>query len=250
MDFKDSEKERLEREYKEQLDERVKIVVKDLDEEYTPTLPQQTDKRNIVVTGIGRTEEEQKSYYPEYFKKYGVVKPTYHLPVDNLVCAIDLRLEHFTEQDIKDIVSYLVTKWKSVFGLKCLYHNVTGPHLHIQVGPQNKNISETQISNYFITKIMPNTPEELQKALQGSWRPIKTKDLQIIAANVAVEVQKKAGLTVDKKTKEAIVIAAVGMLVSLVSKIPYLKYIPKFIVEFIIKLIVGKVVDDIITDSV
>ena len=90
--------------------------------------------RELIVTSVGRTEEEQKRLYPEFFARVGRVRPSAHL--DRPCRAVDLRSRDLTPEEIEALRNYFDTWWAELPGWAFLVNDRGGafPHIHIQVG--------------------------------------------------------------------------------------------------------------------
>lgn len=83
-------------------------------------------KKNIVITMIYRTQEEQYDIYGE-----GYTKKSPH----QFWQAVDLRSRTFTDEEIKQLVDYINKKYndKNYYKWSAKCHNVGhGDHFHIQ----------------------------------------------------------------------------------------------------------------------
>jgi len=95
--------------------------------------------RELVVTSVRRTEEEQRELYPEFFERVGRVRPSAHL--DHPCRAVDIRSRDLSEAEIQILREYFETWWEELPGWAFLVNDRGGafPHIHIQVGKKNSN---------------------------------------------------------------------------------------------------------------
>ena len=90
---------------------------------------QDTFKKDVVLTSVYRTAEEQAALYAKAVHK---VLKSDHMSWE----AVDLRSSIYTKGEIDSIVAYLNTKYKNRDGRRvALYHSVPGnvPHFHISL---------------------------------------------------------------------------------------------------------------------
>ena len=115
------------------IDPRVRAVVSEMDYFF-----QQKFGRELVITSVGRTEEEQKELYPEFFARIGRVRPSAHL--DHPCRAVDLRSRDLSEGEIQALREYFETWWEELPGWVFLVNDRGGafPHIHIQVGKKRE----------------------------------------------------------------------------------------------------------------
>lgn len=109
--------------------------------------------KEIMVTSIERTQEEQNQIYKDEIDKgYFVLvdgvkfysqdklKPTLSLHQLNPAIAIDLRSQIYIQEEIVKIKEY-VDYWFAYNGKPSLiFHNKSGEHLHLQVGERLKDL--------------------------------------------------------------------------------------------------------------
>ncbi len=88
-------------------------------------------KKELMATEILRDEETQREYYPDDPDK---------VSVHQFWRGIDFRSHDFTEDEINKIVEFLNSN--VYYGkdgvVVCIYHDVKGIHLHVQVGHEDK----------------------------------------------------------------------------------------------------------------
>lgn len=258
MKFKKEFIVRLMEEYDNDLDLRMKIVLDDLDKSY---FKQFSPQREVTITDISRTPEEQITYYPEYYEQNKVPRPTFHIPYKGNTCATDIRLESFTEKEVNDLIIYLVGKWNKSFGLKCLAHNVKGYHLHIQVSQKTReegikivadSLGEELVKSLTEKKSDDLSLEEIEKQLnltpfelKGGWREIKTLEPELIKLNDVVT--KTVKIKLDDKTKKDLLKALAEFLTIVAMKTKFLSFLPDWLKKFILSLIISSLVKKIIS---
>ena len=117
----------------EAVDPRVRAVVSEMDYFF-----QQKFGRELVITSVGRTEEEQKELYPDFFARIGRVRPSAHL--DRPCRAVDLRSRDLSEGEIQTLREYFESWWEELPGWAFLVNDRGGafPHIHIQVGKKRE----------------------------------------------------------------------------------------------------------------
>ncbi len=110
-------------------DPRLRAVVSELDFFF-----QQKFGRELVITSVGRTEEEQQVLYPEFFERIGRVRPSPHL--DRPCRAVDLRSRDLSGDEIQALREYFENWWEELPGWAFLVNDRGSafPHIHIQVG--------------------------------------------------------------------------------------------------------------------
>ncbi|MCI0330794.1 MAG: hypothetical protein L0196_07570 [candidate division Zixibacteria bacterium] len=110
-------------------DPRLRAVAAELDFFF-----QQKFGRELLVTSVWRTEEEQKELYPQFFAWAGRVRPSAHL--DTPCRAIDLRSRDLRPEEIEALWNYFETWWDELPGWAILANDRGEgfPHIHIQVG--------------------------------------------------------------------------------------------------------------------
>lgn len=98
---------------------------------------QQKFGRELVVTSVCRTEEEQRQLYPEFFERVGRARPSPHL--DFPCRAVDLRSRDLKPEEIDALRDYFDVWWGELLGWAFLVNDRGGafPHIHIQVGKRN-----------------------------------------------------------------------------------------------------------------
>jgi hypothetical protein len=108
--------------------------------------------KELVITSIERTQEEQNEIYEDEIEKgYFVIvdgvkfysadrlKPTLSLHQLKPCRAIDLRSQIYTHEEILKIKEY-IDFWFPYDGRPTLiFHNKSGEHLHLQIGELCKN---------------------------------------------------------------------------------------------------------------
>ncbi|MCI0404933.1 MAG: hypothetical protein L0Z48_07125 [candidate division Zixibacteria bacterium] len=110
-------------------DPRLRAVISELDFFF-----QQKFGRELVITSVGRTEEEQKELYPEFFARVGRVHPSAHL---GRPCrAVDIRSRDLSADEVQALREYFESWWEELPGWAFLINDRGGalPHIHIQVG--------------------------------------------------------------------------------------------------------------------
>lgn len=87
-----------------------------------------------MVTSVGRTEEEQKELYPDFFARVGRVCPSPHL--DRPCRAVDIRSRDLSALEVQALREYFATWWEELPGWVFLVNDRGGtfPHIHVQVG--------------------------------------------------------------------------------------------------------------------
>jgi DNA polymerase II small subunit/DNA polymerase delta subunit B len=83
-------------------------------------------KKNITLTEVYRTQEEQNRYYKG--------KPKFKSPHQRWL-AVDIRTHNFTKQQVQNIVKYINNKYNkhSRYIPTAFYHDIgLGPHIHVQ----------------------------------------------------------------------------------------------------------------------
>lgn len=110
-------------------DPRLRAVLTELDFYF-----QQKFGRELMVTSVARTEDEQKELYPDYFARVGRPRPSAHL--DRPCRAIDIRSRDLRPQEIEALRNYFETWWDEFPGWAFLINDRGGkfPHIHVQVG--------------------------------------------------------------------------------------------------------------------
>jgi hypothetical protein len=90
--------------------------------------------RELVVTSVLRTEQEQRRLYPEFFARVGRARPSAHL--DRPCRAVDLRSRDLSPEEIEALRNYFDAWWDELPGWIFLANDRGGafPHIHIQVG--------------------------------------------------------------------------------------------------------------------
>lgn len=113
----------------EATDTRVRGVVIEMDHYF-----RQKFGRELVVTSVGRTEEEQKGLYPDFFARVGRVRPSAHL--DHPCRAVDIRSRDLSGSEVQALREYFETWWEGLPGWAFLVNDrgKASPHIHIQVG--------------------------------------------------------------------------------------------------------------------
>ena len=90
--------------------------------------------RELLITGVWRTEAEQQKLYPEFFARLGRARPSPHL--DRPCRAVDLRSRDLQADEIEALRNYFQNWWGDLPGAAFLINDRGGafPHIHIQVG--------------------------------------------------------------------------------------------------------------------
>jgi hypothetical protein len=88
--------------------------------------------KDLIITCVSRTAQEQIQLYPEYFKETGKPKPSGHM--DDPVRAVDIRSKHLTNQEILTLIQWFNDHFKFGVYWSLLYENPGKEiaHLHCQ----------------------------------------------------------------------------------------------------------------------
>lgn len=110
-------------------DARVRAVVMEIDFFF-----RQRFGRELVVTSVCRTEEEQRELYPDFFARVGRARPSPHL--DRPCRAVDIRSRDLSALEVQALREYFATWWEELPGWVFLVNDRGGafPHIHVQVG--------------------------------------------------------------------------------------------------------------------
>ncbi len=94
----------------------------------------QTFGRELLVTCVWRTEEEQKKLYPEFSARVGLVRPSPHL--DRPCRAADFRSRDLSVSEIEALRNYFQSWWGNLPNYAFLVNDrgAAFPHIHVQVG--------------------------------------------------------------------------------------------------------------------
>lgn len=248
MKFKETLAIRLGTEYKVDLTDRLKIVIEDLDQSYFPKY----NKGEVVITDISRSTSEQRSYYKDQYDKTGKIPFTYHYKnEDGLTCAVDIRLTGFSKEEVDVLIGYLVGKWREVFGLHCLAHDIEGYHLHMQVVPSDKKTDDRMVCNYLISKSKPITDYFIStpKKIEVKEPQLTNPPLEFIKKEVAITVEKRFSFA-DPATKTIMIQALTEIFLILSGKIGKVKWIPSAFRKYVINFIVKRIINSFIKGKV
>lgn len=101
-----------------------------------------TFKRELFLTHVHRTEEEQKGFYPKFFEENGFVKPSGHLlgwhdkdgkAINQRCRAGDARSKDVPQGQIDALQKYIAPTWgKAGFLILQNDRGEAHPHLHFQ----------------------------------------------------------------------------------------------------------------------